>query len=279
MIDSDIHIKEMFDKADSAADFLAVWLNHPLLSAASQKLVDDYYRNFRGMNSPRMRHWYNSQTQEAVSIIRQRPGLRVLEIGVGTGTELLWLAMCGAKMTGIDVFPHCVASATERLQVFQRLTGRQLDCSIKLASITEFHDDEGFDLIWMEQAFHHLEPRALVVERIASLLKPGGLVILSEANALNPLLQLQLFLARGFKTTIEVTTEQEPFIYGNERILWRGALARWFRKVGIDQESARYYRVLPSNAIFDRLFRLERGISNPWLAPMFSHYNFVGRKR
>jgi hypothetical protein len=68
-------------------------------------------------------------------------------------------------------------------------------------------------------------------------------------------------------------------VWGDERILWRGSLARWFRGVGIDQESSRYYRIFPSNAFFERMFWLERRISSRWLAPLFSHYNFVGRKR
>lgn len=231
------------------------------------------------MRSPRMRHWYNSQVAEAEAIVRQKPGLRVLEIGVGSGSEFLWWGMCGAKVTGIDVFPNCVATTLERLEVLQRLTGRVLDCSAKAVSITEFQDAEGFDLIWMEQAFHHLEPRAEVVEKIASLLRPGGRIVLSEANALNPFLQFQLFRIRGFKTIVNSATERGPMVWGDERILWRGALARWFRQVGIDQESARYYRIFPSGAAFERLFWLERGISSQWLAPLFSHYNFVGRKR
>jgi SAM-dependent methyltransferase len=277
--DEDKVAGEELKSANTAADFLATWLNHRLLSTESQKLVDDYYRNFRGMHSLRMRYWYNSQVAEAEAIVRQIPGLRVLEIGVGTGTEFLWWGMRGAKVTGIDAFPHCVAATKERLEVLQRLTGRTLDCSVKLIPITKFQDPDGFDLIWMEQAFHHLEPRAAVVEQIASLLRPGGRVVLSEANALNPLLQLQLFRSRGFKMTIDVETEQGVVIYGNERILWRGALARWFYRVGIEQESVRYYRVFPSNAVFEPLFGLERHISNQWLAPLYTHYNFVGRKK
>jgi SAM-dependent methyltransferase len=270
---------EKLRSAATAADFLAAWLNHRLLSTDSQKLVDDYYRSFQGMRSPRMRHWYNSQVMEAEAIVRQKPGLRVLEIGVGSGSEFLWWGMCGAKVTGIDVFPNCVATTLERLEVLQRLTGRVLDCSAKAASITEFQDADGFDLIWMEQAFHHLEPRAEVVEKISSLLRPGGHVVLSEANALNPLLQYQMFRVRGFKTIVNSATERGPMVWGDERILWRGALASWFRQVGIDQESARYFRIFPSNAVFERLFWLERRISSQWLAPLFSHYNFVGRKR
>jgi hypothetical protein len=38
-------------------------------------------------------------------------------------------------------------------------------------------------------------------------------------------------------------------------------------------------RIFPSNAFFERMFCLERRISSRWLAPLFSHYNFVGRKK
>ena len=78
--------------------------------------------------------------------------------------------------------------------------------------------------------------------------------------------------------TIDVETEQGRFIWGNERVLWRGALACWFRRVGIQQELVRYYRVFPSNVVFEPLFELEQHISNQWFAPLFTHYNFVGRK-
>ena len=84
----------------------------------------------------------------------------------------------------------------------------------------------------MEQAFHHVEPRARVYETIAALLKPEGRVVISEANGWNPLLQLVLFRRRGFRTVIERTTETgERFLYGNERITvptvqWRADLPK-----------------------------------------------------
>ena len=134
-------------------------------------------------------------------------------------------------------------------------------------------------MIWMEQAFHHLEPRAKVLKQIAKLLRPGGRVVFSEANALNPLLQLQLLRARGFKMFYTVETGRGKVIYGNERVLSRGSLKRLLRGVGIEHVSSRYYRLFPARAMFEPLFGLERRIpSSFWLAPIFTHYNLVGRK-
>jgi SAM-dependent methyltransferase len=134
-------------------------------------------------------------------------------------------------------------------------------------------------LIWLEQAFHHLEPRDEVVRRIAKLLRPGGHVVFSEANAFNPLLQLQGLLMRGLKTRVTVETELGMVSWGHERILSRGALKRLLRRVGIVQVSSRYYRLFPSWPVFESMFALERRMSSFWLPPVFTHYNLVGRKR
>jgi 2-polyprenyl-3-methyl-5-hydroxy-6-metoxy-1,4-benzoquinol methylase len=269
---------EQFNSATTAADFLAIWLNHPFLSEVNQKILDDYYRNFRKFGSPRMRYWYNQQVAEAETMVRGTPGLRVLEVGVGTGTEFLWWGMLGADVTGIDAFQHCVAVTAERLDVLQRTIGRKLKCSLQTAQIIDFNDDAGFDLIWMEQAFHHLEPRAEVLKQIAKLLRPGGSVVFSEANALNPLLQLQLLRVRGLKMFVTIETDRGKVVWGNERVLSRGSLKRLLRKEGLEQVSSRYYRVFPARPMFEPLFGLERRLSSSWLAPMFTHYNLVARK-
>jgi 2-polyprenyl-3-methyl-5-hydroxy-6-metoxy-1,4-benzoquinol methylase len=271
-------LADQFRTAGSAADFLAIWLNHPLLSEANQKILDDYYRNFAGMCSPRIRYWYNRQLAEAEELIRSNQRLRVLEIGVGTGTEFLWWAFLGADVTGIDAFQHCLDVVAERRTILEGTMHTQLNCRLHLKQITEFEDDAGFDLIWLEQAFHHLEPRTEVLKRISALLRPGGKVIFSEANALNPLLQLLLIRQRGFKKVINVDTAQGKLMWGNERVLSRGSLARLLKAVGIDQESSSYYRMFPASSIFDVFFGIERSIETPWLAPIYTHYNLVGRK-
>ena len=273
-----MNLAAQFAAAETAAEFLAVWLNNQLLSGPNQKLLDHYYRNFHNLTSPRMRYWYNQQLVEAEALVRATPGLRLLEIGVGTGTEALWWGTLGADVTGIDVFRHCIDVANERLDVLQRISGRKLKCSLRNAQIKEFDDDSGFDLIWLEQAFHHLEPRAEVIRRIAKLLRPGGHVVFAEANALNPLLQLQGLLMRGLKTRVRVDTERGNVMWGNERVLSRGALKRLLGGVGIVQVSSRYYRLFPSWPIFEQLFALERRMSDYWLPPIFTHYNLVGRK-
>lgn len=77
---------------------------------------------------------------------------------------------------------------------------------------------------------------------------------------------------------VERTTEDgQRILYGNERITVPSVLAKGFKAVGIARESVRYFRALPNLPVTDRLMPLERAIPRA-AAPMFSHYNYVGRK-
>jgi len=214
-----------------------------------------------------------------LALVRRHGRPRLLEVGVGTVTETLWLALNGAQVTAIDAFQHCVDAARERLAIVERALGRPLDCRIERQPLLDYVDGEGFDILWLEQVIHHMEPRADSFAKLAELVRPGGYVAVSEANALNPLLQAQLLRGRGLQFELQVDTPDGRLIYGNERILTLGALTRAFRAVGVEPVAGRYFRAFPAHPLFDRLFGLERLLARRWLAPLCTHYNYVGRKR
>jgi len=77
----------------------------------------------------------------------------------------------------------------------------------------------------------HLEPRDKVVQKLVSLLKPGGHIVISEVNAWNLPLQLQLLRARGLNMFVTYVDEQgTETLMGNERILSAWGLERLFRR-------------------------------------------------
>ena len=130
----------------------------------------------------------------------------------------------------------------------------------------------------MEQVFHHLEPREQVYATVSRLLRPGGAVIVSEANGWNPVLQAVLFRKRGARTIVDRKSPSGGReLYGDERITIPSVLERGFRASGIERHSTRYFRTLPNVAMADGLLPFERMI--PRVAvPLFTHYNFVGLK-
>ena len=212
-------------------------------------MFDAYYVGYRGRFGRYIRHHYSDQSAEIAALIRSRQTPRLLEIGGGCGTEALWFALQGARVLAIDVNEERLAVARARKEVIERGIGRPLDIEFRFCSLFDLDAPAAFDLIWMEQAFHHVEPRDKIYSTIARLLAPEGHVVISEANGWNPLLQLVLFRKRGFQTIVDRTTaDGQHILYGNERITIPSAMARGFEEAGIQQEAVRYFRALPNIA-------------------------------
>jgi 2-polyprenyl-3-methyl-5-hydroxy-6-metoxy-1,4-benzoquinol methylase len=259
--------------------FLGWWLANPVLAEPHASVLNGYYGGYRAKFGPYIRHHYNGQTEEIIGLIANKKHPALLEIGAGCGTEALWFALRGARVLAIDVNDERLAVARERQKIVEQGVGRKLDLEFRACSLFDLKPEPSFDLIWMEQAFHHVEPRVRVYDMIAGLLKPEGHVVISEANGWNPLLQLMLFRRRGFKTIVERTTESgEHILYGNERITIPTALARGFSRAGVEQASVRYFRILPNIRIADALLPTEKWVPRA-AVPFYSHYNYVGRKR
>jgi len=260
------------------ADFLHWWLQNDVLPAQHAATFKTYYGGYIGRFGRYVRHHYSDQTREICNFIREAGSPRLLEVGGGCGTEALWFALRGARVVAVDINEDRLAVARARQEIVEQSIGFRLDLEFRSCSLFEIQESGGFDLIWMEQAFHHVEPRDEVYATIARLLAPGGRIVISEANGWNPLLQLVLFRRRGFRTIVDRTTaDGQRILYGNERITVPSAMSHGFEAAGVKREAVRYFRALPNVAAADALQPLERLIPS-YAAPLFSHYNYVGRK-
>ena len=265
-------------EAGDIAVFLSLWLQNDLLEDDAQATLDAYYASARRAFAGRMRRYYRNQIREAETFVAERPQCQVLEVGCGLGTESLWLALKGANMTAIDVRPERIACARARQQVVERRLERPLACIFDCASLLDLDTARSYDLIWMEQTFHHLEPRTAVLDKIAGLLAPGGQVVISEANALNPFLQAQLFCRRGLPRVVTFADENgRTHAYGDERIVSAQALERALAKRGFSCLARRHFRIFPNHRLFDWLGGLEARLEGRAPAPLFTHFNYVGR--
>ncbi|CAB1075331.1 hypothetical protein D1AOALGA4SA_3151 [Olavius algarvensis Delta 1 endosymbiont] len=170
------------------SDFLQGWFSNDYLSSYSKEKKDfeKYYRGY--LNNKFLRHTrksYDHNLQPVIDIVRNHPErqMRLLEIGSGCGTESLFLALTGCDVVGIELTQKLYDVAQARKQIVERKLDAELKLEFRKSSFLDYDEKAEFDLIWMEQAFHHLEPRDLMVKKICALLKPGGYLIISEANA------------------------------------------------------------------------------------------------
>lgn len=105
-------------------------------------------------------------------------GARVLEIGFGAGGFLAWAKAQGAEVCGIEVIPELVAAA------------REAGVEILPADIEAISPAEAgrFDTIVAFDVFEHfaIDDVARRLHACATLLKPGGHIVLRFPNAQSP---------------------------------------------------------------------------------------------
>lgn len=248
-----------------------------LLSETARTTLFAYYDNYRRAGEAGGQYYLATTARtydEILDYLDSSPDTRLLDVGIGCGSEAIAFSHRCAHVTGIDIHDRRLACAQERLErLYPGQIGR---LAIEKAGILEF-DREPFDAIWINQAFHHLEPRADVMRRLTALLKPGGRLFFGEANALNPLLQASLFRQRGFKTLVTRTgPDGRTIAYGNERVLSMNRLIRHCAEHGLSVVSRRYFRCLPNKQAFAAAERILNGLRLPPF--VWTHYNLVVEK-
>jgi SAM-dependent methyltransferase len=99
-------------------------------------------------------------------------GLRVLEIGVGLGTDHLWLGRAGADLSGIDLTPRCVELTAKRCEQEKLKTDLQVMDAEQLA-----FPDDSFDVVYSFGVLHHIPSTERAFREVRRVLRPGGLFV------------------------------------------------------------------------------------------------------
>jgi SAM-dependent methyltransferase len=99
-------------------------------------------------------------------------GLRVLEIGVGLGTDFVNFARAGAEVTGVDLTEHAVELVRRRLEL-EGLEGEVMRADAESLPF----EDGSFDRIYSWGVLHHTPDTARSVAEALRVLAPGGEVV------------------------------------------------------------------------------------------------------
>ncbi|HWY79168.1 MAG TPA: class I SAM-dependent methyltransferase [Candidatus Sulfotelmatobacter sp.] len=112
----------------------------------------------------------------------------VLDIGSGVGTIGFYLASKGKKVTGIEISKNAVKIAKANAKSFE------LDKNINFINAEFPHKvhRENYDLVIFSEVIEHLENDQQVLQDIRTVLKPGGLLIITTPSISAPLYKMGL---------------------------------------------------------------------------------------
>jgi SAM-dependent methyltransferase len=119
-----------------------------------------------------------------VSLVSHWPSFsgRVLEVGCGTGTNVLWLGRRGFDVLGLDISAEAVKIAR------QRAAEAGIACRFAVGDFLEYslpEKEKGYLLVFDRGCFHSLseEKSGDFVRQVAGCLQPGGLWFSLMGNA------------------------------------------------------------------------------------------------
>lgn len=94
---------------------------------------------------------------------------RLLEIGVGLGTDFMRFVRAGARATGVDLTERAIGLVRRRLEV----EGLEADLLVADAEALPF-EDGSFDRVYSWGVLHHTPDTARAVREAVRVLRPGG---------------------------------------------------------------------------------------------------------
>jgi SAM-dependent methyltransferase len=134
---------------------------------------------------------YAPWMREAIGFDRYR-GKRLLEIGCGTGTDLLQFARGGASVTGVDLTPLSVEITRQRFEVYNLSGDFALEDAERLSLA-----DESFDVVYSFGVLHHTPDTARAIREAHRVLRRGGEAIIMLYNRASLYYWGSIVLKRG----------------------------------------------------------------------------------
>ena len=155
---------------------------------------------------------YDRYVEPSIGVLRQigmkmytpREGIHVLDVGCGTGTNLMLYHEAGCNVSGIDLSPTMVDVAQKKL-------GDRAEIRLGDASKMPYSDDS-FDLVTGIFTLHEMPSliRPVVISEMARVVKHGGRILLIDYH-LGPIRFPKGWMYKAIILFFEIMAGREHF--------------------------------------------------------------------
>jgi len=184
-------------------------------------------------------------------IVGDLRGKRILDVGCGGGILSESMAASGARVTGIDLSDKALGVA--RLHKLE--SGADVEYRLVAAETLAAESPGAYDVVTCMEMLEHVPEPASVVAAVATLVKPGGTIVISTLNR-NP--KSYVFAVIGAEYVLGLlpkgTHDWSRFIKPSE-------IAAWGRRVHLELIEIIGMTYNP----LSRQYRLERDVSVNYL--------------
>lgn len=166
----------------------------PSRQLESNMVVKNYFDTLASQWSSKYseKYHFRHRLQILLSLIGkpQECSTEVLDFGCGSGVYLEVLSLLGYNMYGVDNSPSMINECIKRMASFER-------CRVELIDRVDYHGDylsRLFDCIICLGVLEYVDRPHYLLQRLTSLVCPGGNIILSVPNQHSILRKLEMFI-------------------------------------------------------------------------------------
>ena len=157
---------------------------------------------------------YSNRRAPAVRAIIEHQAPVVFDAGCGYGTESFLFAALGAKVLAVDISPEQISIAQKRKLYFEHeIFHKKLDIDFEISDLNRYVPrEQNISLTWIASVLASIANQDDFLRRVYTGTRPGGYIMVTDMNLLNPLFLFKEWRRRQrAKTTCPEFARQADF--------------------------------------------------------------------
>jgi len=163
-------------------------LKHSFLSNQDKVYFANYYKEaglLRKWRRPFFQHHYaRTFARAAWFLLAGARNARILDLGCGTGTQSIFLALLGADVIGLDLDEEALAILEKRKAFYEKVSGRKIKLVAYKADALFFDYEKIAPIQGIHSmfAFNMMRPATLLLQRVAACTTKRGRLAILDGN-------------------------------------------------------------------------------------------------